>query len=299
MEYRNSSGTHFSQDFAVGVGSSHGVELTGGSTGGTVRPASDDASAALNVQAKGASGILNLGTSTNGAVNIEGSAVASATPWSFTGSSFSVVGASSINLSPTSTASIRIGNSSNQTAVMITCSTMSIAGTSLACSAPVLFTGANVKVQGASSIVLSPTSTAGITIGNSSNENPILMTGSSIAFTSTHVNINSSRTVIGASTTPLILLQRSRIDFTVPALSSNAADNSVEVAVAGLTTNALCFIQQRQIYNSTVTAGLHVEGYCSTAGALRLNIYNLSVSSVSGSTMSADLFRIECPVAIP
>lgn len=70
MEYRNSSGTHFSNDFAVGVGSSHGVELTGGSTGGTIRPASDDASAALNVRAKGASGILNLGTSTGGAVAI-------------------------------------------------------------------------------------------------------------------------------------------------------------------------------------------------------------------------------------
>lgn len=243
MEYRNSSGTHFGNDVAFGVHSSHGVELTGGSTGGTVRPASDDASAALNVRAKGPSGLLNLGTSTGGTVTIDGAALASASPFSLTGSSFSVVGASSINLSPTST--------------------------------------------------------AGITIGNSSNQNPILVTGSSIALKSTHVNLNSSRTVIGASTTPVILFQRSRIDFLIPAMSSNSSDESVEVAVTGLTTNALCFIQRRQVYNSTITAGIFIEGYCSTAAALRLNIHNLSVSSFSGSTASADLFRIECPVAIP
>jgi len=70
MEYRNSSGTHFGGDLTAGVHSSHGVELLGGSTGGTIRPASDDASAALNVRAKGPSGILNLGTSTGGSVTI-------------------------------------------------------------------------------------------------------------------------------------------------------------------------------------------------------------------------------------
>lgn len=76
MEYRNSSGTHFSGDFVAGAGSSHGVELVGGSTGGTIRPASDDTSAALNVQAKGASGILRLGTSTNGGTIVAGSSLA-------------------------------------------------------------------------------------------------------------------------------------------------------------------------------------------------------------------------------
>lgn len=76
MEYRNSSGTHHGGDFTIGVHSSHGVELLGGSTGGTIRPASDDASATLNVRAKGASGILSLGTSTSGAAVIAGSSVA-------------------------------------------------------------------------------------------------------------------------------------------------------------------------------------------------------------------------------
>lgn len=137
-----------------------------------------------------------------------------------------------------------------------------------------------------------------LNLGTSTGGAVRVLTGSSVVITSTHVNINSSRTVIGASTTPIILVQRSRIDFTVPALSSNSADLSVEVAVTGLTTNALCFIQQRQVYNSTVTAAIGISGYCSTAGALRLNIFNHSVSSLSGSTMSADLWRIECPVAV-
>ena len=235
MDRRSTSAeyTHFGGDVTGQVNSSHGVRLSGGSTGGIVEAVGDDTNVTLALRAQGAGGIV-------------------------------------------------LGNSSQG---------VSVAG-------PSTFSGTVFNVNGASSIVLSPTSTAGITIGNSSNQNPILVTGSSIALTSTYVNINSTRTVLGASTTPVILFQRSRIDFTVPALSSNAADNSVEVAVTGLTTNALCFIQQRQVHNSTVTAGIHVEGYCSTAGALRLNIYNLSVSSVSGSTMSADLFRIEVPVAV-
>jgi len=40
-----------------------------------VQPASDDASAALNVRAKGASGILALGTSTGGPVTFNGSSL--------------------------------------------------------------------------------------------------------------------------------------------------------------------------------------------------------------------------------
>lgn len=247
MDRRSTSAeyTHYGGDVTGQVNSSHGVRLSGGSTGGIVEAVGDDTNVTLVIRAQGAGGIV-LGNSSQG-LGIRG-------PSTLTGA-------------------------------------VTVAGAAA-------FSGSSFSIAGASSIALSPTSTAGITIGNSSNQNPILITGSSIAFTSTHVNINSSRTVIGASTTPIILFQRSRIDFTVPAISSNAADNSVEVAVTGLTTNAICFIQQRQIYNSTVTAGLHVEGYCSTAGALRLNIYNLSVSSVSGSTMSADLFRLEVPVAV-
>src|SRR3990167_4011872 len=137
MEFRNRSGTHYSGDFTVGVGSSHGVEITGGSTGGTIRTASDDASAALNIRAKGASGILNIGTSTGGPIALNGSSV-------------TIVPATE-------------------------------------------FSGITFRVNGASSITLSPTSTAGITIGNSSNQNPIAITGSSVGITSTHVNVISTR----------------------------------------------------------------------------------------------------------
>lgn len=73
MEFRSTNAigwAHHQGDLVAGVGSSHGVHLTGGSTGGIVQPASDDASAALNVRAKGAAGILNLGTSTGGSVNL-------------------------------------------------------------------------------------------------------------------------------------------------------------------------------------------------------------------------------------
>jgi hypothetical protein len=76
MEYRNSSGgVHFGNALVTGIESSHGVELTGTSTGGIVRPAGDDASIRLLVQAKGPSGILALGTSTGGPVTFAGSSL--------------------------------------------------------------------------------------------------------------------------------------------------------------------------------------------------------------------------------
>lgn len=225
MEYRNSSGTHFSGDFAVGVGSSHGVEFTGGSTGGTIRPASDDASAALNVRAKGASGVLNLGTSTSGALNLAGSAVASASPWSITGSSFSVVGASSI--------------------------------------------------------VLSPTSTAGITIGNSSNQNHITMIGSSIAMTSTHVNLNSTRISLGggASTTALSGFKRVRVDFVVPEIAANAAVLDSTFTAVGLTTNALMMFHSDALA-AVLPNTVDVSVRCSTTDEGRLVFRNIAASTI-------------------
>lgn len=79
MEFRSSNVTgfvHFQGDVVSNVssasGSSHGVQLTGGSTGGIVQPAGDEASIGLNIRAK-AAGPLNLGTSTGGAVNINSS----------------------------------------------------------------------------------------------------------------------------------------------------------------------------------------------------------------------------------
>lgn len=57
MEYR-STGTHYSNDVVASVGSSHGVKLSGGSTGGLVQAVGDDANIALRVLAKGAGPVL-------------------------------------------------------------------------------------------------------------------------------------------------------------------------------------------------------------------------------------------------
>lgn len=76
MEYRNAgNATHLSNGMAAGVGSSHAVELGGGSTAGTIQAVSDDANANLSILAK-AAGNLRLGDSSN-VVTINGST----TPW--------------------------------------------------------------------------------------------------------------------------------------------------------------------------------------------------------------------------
>ena len=223
--------THFTGDVTAQVGSSHGVRLSGGSTGGVVEAVGDDTNIYLSLWAQGAGGV-RVGRNSSQAVHVVGD-----------------------------------------------------------------FNSSGAFTYAGSTFVVTPLSTGGITFGTSSN--PVAIAGSSVAVTSTHINLNSSRTVIGASTTPVILVQRSRIDFTIPAMSSQSADETVEVAVTGLTTNALIFIQQRKAYNSSVATGIDVKGYCSTAGALRLTFFNHTASTISGSTMSADLWRIECPVAIP
>lgn len=75
MEYRNSgNATHHVNGLAAGVGSSHAVELGGGSTAGTITAISDDASANLSILAKG-TGNLRLGDSSN-AVYLNGSTTA-------------------------------------------------------------------------------------------------------------------------------------------------------------------------------------------------------------------------------
>ena len=57
MEYR-STGTHYQNDVVASVGSSHGVKLTGGSTGGVVQAVGDDANISLRLLGKGTGGIL-------------------------------------------------------------------------------------------------------------------------------------------------------------------------------------------------------------------------------------------------
>lgn len=205
MEFRssNSKFTHHQGDFVSNVddGSSHGVHLTGGSTGGIVQPAGDEDNIALNVRAKG-------------------------------------------------TGPVRVGNSS-QTVVL---------------SGPLSVTGA------------------------------VTSTGA-VAFTSTHVNINSTRVGIGGSTTTFTGIRRVRIDFTVPALSSHTAVTS-SLTVAGLTTNSAFILQPRGALNSTI-AGVSVTGLCSTAGSLNLTFRNISETTLSGSTQSAYLIEFGMPAAVP
>jgi len=72
MEYRSSTGGQsISGDISAAVGSSHGVQLSGGSTGGRIQAIGDDASIALRILAKGAGPVL-IGDSSQ-AVTIGGS----------------------------------------------------------------------------------------------------------------------------------------------------------------------------------------------------------------------------------
>ena len=89
------------------------------------------------------------------------------------------------------------------------------------------------------------------------------------------------------STTTIVRVERYRVDFTIPALSSAASDVST-VTIAGLTTNAIMVFQPRVQPNSTIV-GVLVTPRCSTAGELVLTYSNVSVSSLSGSTQSGYL----------
>lgn len=61
MERRSTNpngGTHYQYDVTAGVGSSHGVRLTGGSTGGIVEAVGDDTNVTLTLRGQGAGGIV-------------------------------------------------------------------------------------------------------------------------------------------------------------------------------------------------------------------------------------------------
>ena len=91
------------------------------------------------------------------------------------------------------------------------------------------------------------------------------------------------------STSFVQMIQRYRVDFTVPALSSASAAVST-VTVVGLTTNSILMLTPRQQNNSTI-AGVTIEPRCSTADELSLTFMNCSVSSLSGSTQSGYLLQ--------
>ena len=111
----------------------------------------------------------------------------------------------------------------------------------------------------------------------------------------TNIGNSSAVTQIGAagssqSTSGIALVQRYRVDFTVPALSSGASDIST-VTVVGLTTNSILVLQARVQPNSTVV-GVALDARCSTADELVITYSNNSISSISGSTQSGYLLQI-------
>lgn len=109
-----------------------------------------------------------------------------------------------------------------------------------------------------------------------------------LASTNQGVRLNSTTTILGSgSTTPIANFDRYLIQYTVPALSSGAASAST-VTVTGLTTNSILTLTPRGQPNSTVT-GVLIVPHCSTANEAVLTFFNVSVSSLSGSTHSAYL----------
>lgn len=94
----------------------------------------------------------------------------------------------------------------------------------------------------------------------------------------------------GASTTPVSLIQRRLIQFTVPALSSHASAASSQT-ITGLSTTDILLFQPRGELNSTVT-GISLRVMCSTANSLRMLFSNMTESTLSGSTQSGYLLQI-------
>lgn len=97
------------------------------------------------------------------------------------------------------------------------------------------------------------------------------------------------------STTFLTTIQRYRIDWTVPALSSAGVDASFgdsTVTVTGLSTDSILLFQERVNLNSTNSTGIFVSRVrCSTANELRITVANGGASTISGSTMSGYLLQ--------
>jgi hypothetical protein len=85
------------------------------------------------------------------------------------------------------------------------------------------------------------------------------------------------------------MVQRYRIDYTIPTLAVGAAAGDT-VTVTGLTTNSVLILTPRQRNNSSVV-GVIVEPRCSTANELAIQIINASGSTITGSTQSGYLLQ--------
>lgn len=126
---------------------------------------------------------------------------------------------------------------------------------------------------------------------NSSGVAPIIQPAGDEAAKDIHIKGKGTGGVrLGlGSTTAVAMMQRYRIDATVPALSSASSAEST-VTVTGLTTNSILILQNRVKLNSTVT-GVTATARCSTADELVIEWHNISQSSLSGSTQSFYLLQ--------
>jgi hypothetical protein len=99
---------------------------------------------------------------------------------------------------------------------------------------------------------------------------------------------NPSAIRIGqGSTTTLQRIERYRVDWTVPALSSGGSATST-LSVANLSTSDVMVFQPHRPINSTVE-GVQALPRCTLAGELVLVQSNNSISTLSGSTASGTL----------
>lgn len=99
-----------------------------------------------------------------------------------------------------------------------------------------------------------------------------------------------------ASTSPMAMIQRHLIQWTVPALSSaglNASFGDSTITLTGATTNSLFLVNERANLNSTESTGIFISRVrCSTANELRITVANGGASTISGSTMSAYVVQL-------
>lgn len=152
-----------------------------------------------------------------------------------------------------------------------------------------------LRGQGAGGVVI-PTPT--LTLGTAGAFLSGISTAVTIASTGLELVLNSSATQVGsASTTGIAMIQRYRIDWTVPALSSAGLDASFgdsTITLVGATTNSIFLFQERANLNSTNSTGLFVSRVrCSTADELRITVANGGASTISGSTMSGYLLQFK------
>lgn len=131
-------------------------------------------------------------------------------------------------------------------------------------------------------------------VGNSSS--PVSITGTvtttgaltvtgAATFNSTAIGLNSTKVSFAGSTSFLIALRRVFVEFSVPTMAVNAGAEVGDIAVTGLTTNAVVTMSPRGPINSSV-AGVLLQSYCSTAGQLHITIQNAG-TTITGSTQSA------------